>query len=278
MVRRRAKVRPVRPGTLPKPVIFHDGRLVKKPTPLIALIYVLYFPMGVVLSTLRIFTGFKIPIPLCHLYSILTGWKITIKGIPPAAGKGTLYVLNHRTIYDAIIVSTCLRRMTTVVSYSISKLSETLSPTEVVRLTRDRTKDAKLIKQILIQGKELLVCPEGTTCREQYLLRFSSLFAELTDQIVPVAIDVKPSWFYGTTARGNKWLDPFFFAMNPRPSYEVTFLNKLSPEQTCMAGKSSYEVANNVQQMIAGTLGFKCTNLTRMDKYRALAGTDGFVH
>ncbi|KAL8486619.1 hypothetical protein ACS0TY_023346 [Phlomoides rotata] len=142
---------------------------------------------------------------------ILTGWKATIKGTPPppaaADGRGRVFVLNHRTIYDSVVVSAVLRRKTTIVSYSISRLSELLSPTEVARLRRDRTEDAKLIGEILEKGKDLVICPEGTTCREPYLLRFSPLFAELTDQIVPVAVDVKLSWFHGTTASGRKWAD-----------------------------------------------------------------------
>ena len=72
-------------------------------------------------------------------------------------------------------------------------------------------------------------------------------------------------------------MDPFYFFMNPNPTYEVTFLNKLPRELTCGAGKSSHDVANNIQKMIAETLSYKCTSFTRNDKYKALVGNDGSV-
>ncbi|XP_057783480.1 glycerol-3-phosphate acyltransferase RAM2-like [Salvia miltiorrhiza] len=278
VVPRRAGIRAVSPETLPKPVIFHDGRLVRKPTPLLALLIILWFPVGIILSILRVFIGSVVPISKTRRVVHFLGCPITVKGaIPVDLSSGVVFVCSHRTVLDAVAVSTCLGRMTTTISYSVADFTELLSPIKSSRLTRDRARDAKLIAEILNAGNCLVMCPEGTTCREPYLLRFSSLFAELADRIVPVAVSVKTSLFHGTTARGHKWLDPFFFYMNPRPVYEITFLDLLPADQTCAAGKSSHEVANYVQKLIGETLGFKCTDLTRKDKYRALARTDGLV-
>lgn len=282
---KRDDVRPVKQDELPKPVIFHDGRLVQKPTPLTALLIILWFPIGVLVSILRVIVASQTQISLSyHVINLLLGTRITVKGNPPpkrpnnnSPTRGVAFVCSHRTVLDNLFVAVVLRRSMVSLTYSVARLTEILSPIRTCRLTRNRDKDAKLISDILGQGQDLVLCPEGTTCREPYLLRFSSLFAELTDEIVPVAVNVKTSMFHGTTARGHKWLDAFFFAMNPRPVYEITFLDKLSPDETCGSGKSSYEVANNVQGMIAKVLNFKCSNLTRRDKYRMLAGTDGLV-
>ncbi|XP_004233693.1 glycerol-3-phosphate acyltransferase RAM2 [Solanum lycopersicum] len=282
IVPREPDVKPMGQDKLPKPIVFHDGRLVQKPSPLMALMIILWIPVGFLLACLRIAAGALLPMPLVYYAFWTLGVRVIIKGNPPLPARkstgrtGVLFICSHRTLLDPIFLSTALGRPIPAVTYSLSRLSEIISPIKTVRLSRDRITDANMIKKLLQEG-DLVICPEGTTCREPFLLRFSALFAELTNELVPVAMCNKMSMFHGTTARGWKGMDPFYFFMNPSPSYEVNFLNKWPHELTCKAGKSSHDVANYIQRTIAATLSYECTNFTRKDKYMALAGNDGTV-
>lgn len=275
----------------PKPLIFHDGRLAFRPTFLATLVMFMWLPLGVILAIVRLVVSITLPswikFPILHL----TGAQITVSNIPERGknvkyegkdkGKGVLYVCNHRSLVDPLMISFCLNTTLTAVVYSLSRVSEILSPIKTVRLTRNRERDSKLMHELLSEG-DLVVCPEGTTCREPYLLRFSPLFTEIRDQVVPVAVTCDVSMFYGTSARGLKCLDPLFLLMNPWPKYSVRFLDPINVgvdvDETCDdADTFRYKKANMVQDVIAKELGFTCTRLTRKEKYLILAGNDGSV-
>ncbi|GAU12369.1 hypothetical protein TSUD_253200 [Trifolium subterraneum] len=263
----------------PKPIIFHDGRLAFLPTPSATLYMFMWLPFGIFLAIYRMLIGIFMPYKLALELGVLSGIDLNIKGTVPTKTKqnrGVLFVCTHRTLLDPVFLSTTLSKPLTAVTYSLSKVSEFIAPIKTVRLTRNRKQDGETMQKLLREG-DLVVCPEGTTCREPYLLRFSSLFAELADEIVPVAMNTHVSMFYGTTASGLKCLDPIFFLMNPKPSYHIQILGKVPKELTCGGGKSSVEVANYIQKKLGDALGFECTNLTRRDKYMMLAGNEGIV-
>ncbi|KAL6615635.1 hypothetical protein ACP70R_037905 [Stipagrostis hirtigluma subsp. patula] len=264
----------------PKPLIFHDGRLAFLPTPDAMLAFFLFLPVGIILSVIRINIGIVLPYKFNFLAAAVFGIRVRTSGLcaSKAGGKrrGVLYVCTHRTLVDPIMLTTALQRPVPAVTYSLSRLSEIISPIKTVRLTRDRARDAETMSRLLEQG-DLAVCPEGTTCREPYLLRFSPLFAELADDMEPVALDAQVTMLYGTTASGHKWLDPVAFFANPAPSYRVEFQGPVPREWTRAGGRAGAEVANWVQRRLGEALGFECTGLSRRDKYMMLAGNDGVV-
>ncbi|OEL27066.1 Glycerol-3-phosphate 2-O-acyltransferase 6 [Dichanthelium oligosanthes] len=269
----KAPATPLPRSEYPKPLVFHDGRLVCRPDPRACLAILLWLPLGVVLSVTRLLLGF-LPHGAGLLLAAATGFRIRgdLGGAtePTAGRRGTLFACNHQTLMDPVILSTVLRRKVTAVTYSLSCFSELIAPIPTVRLTRDRGRDSRIMRSSLERG-DLVVCPEGTTCREPYLLRFSPLFAEVAGEVTPTAVRAGGAMFHGSTVRGHKWLDSVFFLMNPAPWYEIRLL---APVATG-GGASSHDVANGVQRVIGDELGFECTGLTRRDKYRMIAGHDG---
>ncbi|CAL4923811.1 unnamed protein product [Urochloa decumbens] len=272
-------------SSYPKPVVFHDGRLAFTPTPAAALAMYIYLPFAVVLAVTRIAIYILLPWRVSSVVAGLTGVRVRVIGATPAAdaaeggagarpcGGGRLYACNHRTLLDPVGIACALRRPVAAVTYSLSRLSEVLSPIPLRRLTRGRDEDRRRMSSMLARG-DVVVCPEGTTCREPYLLRFSPLFAELASEVTPVAVDARTDMFYATsTSPVAKSFDSVYFLMNPRPEYSVQFLEPVDTE----SGKSSIEVANEVQRALASALGFEGTALTRKDKYRLLAGNEGVV-
>ncbi|XP_010267918.1 PREDICTED: probable glycerol-3-phosphate acyltransferase 3 [Nelumbo nucifera] len=269
-----------------KPLIFHDGRLAFRPTPLATLFVFMWIPLGFTIAIIRAIVALLLPYKISTPILVFTGMRLkqTIPKSSPSMSrtnkdraKGILYVCNHRTLLDPLYLSTVINKPLTAVTYSLSRVSEILAPIKTVRLTRDREQDAEMMEKLLSQG-DLVVCPEGTTCREPYLLRFSPLFAEMSNNIVPVAMDTHVSMFYGTTAGGLKCLDPLFFLMNPFPAYKVRLLEEIRGSSKLHdSAQSRFDVANNVQEEIGRVLGFECTTLTRKDKYLILAGNEGIV-
>ncbi|XP_072958845.1 probable glycerol-3-phosphate acyltransferase 3 [Typha angustifolia] len=271
-----------------KALVFHDGRLAFRPTPLATLGMFIWLPFGLPLTIFRSVVFLLLPYRISIPIVTFTGLKNRLifpsnstTGPSTTYGQSNrshshLYVCNHRTLLDPIYISAALNKHVTAVTYSVSRISEVLSPIRTVRLTRNKEEDRRRMEKLLSQG-DLVVCPEGTTCREPYLLRFSPLFAELTDEIVPVALVTRVNMFYGTSTSGLKFLDPFYFLMNPCPQYDVQFLEKIPTSSINGKSCSNYEVANHVQSEIGRALGFEPTTLTRKDKYLMLAGNEGVV-
>ncbi|KAL5221548.1 hypothetical protein ABZP36_026261 [Zizania latifolia] len=273
-----------------KPLVFHDGRLAFSPTPFAALALYAYLPFGVALSVFRVAALSLLPYRVTFLVAALTGVHHRLvaghAAARDAAGAaeegcgGRLYVCNHRTLLDPVIVAAALGKPVTAVTYSLSWVSEMIAPIRTARLTRDREKDRRNMAALLARG-DLVVCPEGTTCRERYLLRFSPLFAELGADVNPVALDTRVDMFYGTSTKpAAKWMDSFYFMMNPRPAYRVEFLPRAAaaaPAENGGRRADSIGVANRVQRQIGQALGFVLTGMTRKDKYMMLAGNEGIV-
>lgn len=147
----------------------------KRPTPATALIILLWLPFGIILAVIRILGAFIFPLWLMPYVITLSFCRVTVKGKPPPtkAGNagGVLFVCNHRTMIDPLVIAYALgRRIPAVLISDLSRFYNILSPVPIVRFTRNRDVDAVIMKRELSKG-DLVVCPEGSICHQPFVLR-----------------------------------------------------------------------------------------------------------
>lgn len=155
----------------------------KRPTPANALTILLWFPFGIILAVIRILGAFIFPMWLIPYVISLSFCRVTVKGKPqPKAGNsgGVLFVCNHRTMIDPLVISYALGRSIPAVLISdLSRFYDILSPVPIVRFTRNRDVDAVMMKQELSKG-DLVVCPEGSICYQPFVLRLNCEYIYIT--------------------------------------------------------------------------------------------------
>jgi hypothetical protein len=84
---------------LPRPVVFHNERFVQKPSPTLTLLTVLWIPIGLVLTFLRIAVGALLPMNMVYHAFHALSVHVTIRGnSPPPTSRETGQTGMHRTL------------------------------------------------------------------------------------------------------------------------------------------------------------------------------------
>lgn len=242
----------------------------------ILLLLLIYFPVGICLTLIRIFVGVHVFLVSCALPEsfvrrFIVRVMCSVLGMhvrqrnPRSRDKNTkLFICNHVTEFDHNIINLLTACNTPQFEGSTGFVCWARGFMEVHSASGHGAIGESLQRYCATEGTApLLLFPEeDTTNGRAGLLKFSSWPFSLTESIQPVALRVSRPLISLSTPESS-WLTELLWTFFvPCTVYHVSWLPPVSRQE----GESTQEFANKVQEVLAGELGLVSTKITKADK------------
>ncbi|XP_029963631.1 lipid droplet-regulating VLDL assembly factor AUP1 [Salarias fasciatus] len=242
----------------------------------ILLLLLIYFPVGICLTLIRIFVGVHVFLVSCALPEsfvrrFIVRIMCSVLGMhvrqrnPRSRDKNTkLFICNHVTEFDHNIINLLTACNTPQFEGSTGFVCWARGFMEVHSASGHGAIGESLQRYCATEGTApLLLFPEeDTTNGRAGLLKFSSWPFSLTESIQPVALRVSRP-FISLSTPESSWLTELLWTFFvPCTVYHVSWLPSVSRQE----GESTQEFANKVQEVLAGELGLVSTKITKADK------------
>lgn len=235
-----------------------------------------YFPFGLVLALLRFFIGLNACIAalilarspvirsaVLRLLYLVLGINVEQDNKRDRDKSTRLLVSNCMTRFDHVAFHLSTDCISHIKCNSILPL--TLTPGLSDFLQNGDSLVAGLRWYIENNDAPLLIQPEETTSGKDCLLKFSTLAAEVSSRVQPVALMVdRPLWANTapTVLGSSPQLDLFWFLFSPYTVFRIKYLGVLHRE----SDESDEAFSERIRYKIATALGFKLSDYTASDK------------
>ncbi|XP_047441712.1 lipid droplet-regulating VLDL assembly factor AUP1 [Mugil cephalus] len=242
----------------------------------VLLLLLVYFPVGICLTLIRIFIGVHVflvscALPECFVRRFIVRIMCSVLGMhvrqknPRSRDKNTkLYICNHVTEFDHNIINLLTPCNTPQLAGSTGFVCWARGFMEIHSASGHAAVGESLQRYCSTEGTApLLLFPEeDTTNGRAALLKFSSWPFSLTESIQPVALRVTRPLLSLSTPESS-WLTELLWTFFvPCTVYHVSWLPPVSRQD----GESTQEFANKVQELLAVELGLVSTKITKADK------------
>jgi len=204
---------------------------------------------------------------MCVVYGFMWAWCAVVveKGTLPPRRKGQIFVANHSTVIDIVLLLkkrayslTGQAHPGSAIGFFQKYVLESMDNLWFDRMaSKDRKAVARKIKEHIadVTKPPLLVFPEGTCVNNEYAIMFKRGAFELGDCICPVAIKYNKIFVdgYWNSREQSFPMHIFNFLVSWALVVEVTYMDP----QFRLRGESSTSFATRVKAMIAKEAGLQ---------------------